>query len=107
MKTRIITARLDKELNQEIQFLKSSLKLASTTSVLAEAIHMLYAITKKKQSEKSSLQLFEESGLLGCMEGTADLSTTYKDEISKMLKQKHGTKNIKSKKSRGSRERNS
>lgn len=81
MKTKVITARLDESLGREIEFLKSSLKLSNTTSVLSHAIHLLYTTTKKKQSKKSSLQLFEESGLLGCFEGPSDLSTSYKDEI--------------------------
>lgn len=95
MKNRVVTARLDENLSNEIEFIKSSLKLSNTTAVLSQAIHLLYSITKEKQSKKSSLQLFEESGLLGCMEGAADLSTSYKDEISKILLQKHAQKSSK------------
>lgn len=89
MKARVITARLSEDVSREIEFLKSSLNLVNTTSVVTEAIHLLYTITKKKHSAKSSFQLFEESGLLGCIEGASDLSTSYKEEISKVIRQKH------------------
>ncbi len=78
MKTRVITVRLSDELSREIEFLKSSLDLDNTTSVVSQAIHFMYTTTKNEQPTKSSLQLFEESGLLGCIEGPQDLSTNYK-----------------------------
>ena len=106
MKTRVITARLSEDLSCEIEFLKSSLNLSNTTSIVTQAIHLLYTTTKKKQSAKSSLQLFEESGLLGCIEGASDLSTNYKEEISKAVQKKHEQKTVKPKKSRTKRERN-
>ena len=79
MKSRVITARLSEDLGYEIEFIKSTLNLANTTSVVTKAIHLLYTTTKNKQSAKSSLELFEESGLLGCIEAASDLSTGYKD----------------------------
>ena len=68
MKTRIITARVDNYVNAEIEFLKSSLRLPNTTSVLTYAIHNLYETIKEEESQKSSLEMFEEKGLLGCFE---------------------------------------
>lgn len=82
MKRRVITISLNEDLSCKIEFLKESLNLANTTSLVTQAIELLYTTTKQKQSEKSSLELFEESGLLGCIEGSSDLSTSYKDEIS-------------------------
>lgn len=107
MKTRVITARLNDELSREIEFLKSSLNLTNTTSIVTQAIHLMYITTKNEQSAKSSLQLFEESGLLGCIQGAADLSTSYKEEISKSLQQKHAQKIARSKKSRVKHGKNS
>jgi hypothetical protein len=87
MKPRVITARLSQELNREIEFLKSSHNLTNTTSVIVQAIHLMYTATKKEQSAKSSLKLFEESGLLGCIEGASDLSTNYKEMITQGIQQ--------------------
>jgi hypothetical protein len=105
MKTRVITARLSEDLSCKIEFLKSSLNLTNTTSVVTQAIHLLYTTTKEKQSAKSSLERFEESDLLGSIEGASDLSTNYKEEISKVVQKKHAQKNtVRSKKSRTKRE---
>lgn len=107
MKTRMITARLDQNLSQEIEFLKISLKLGNTTSVLTQAIHFLYTTTKEKQSKKSSLELFKESSLLGCIEGPSDLSTTYKDKILDMVQEKHTQNKRRSNKSKARHEKSS
>lgn len=88
MKTRIITARVDNYVNAEIEFLKSSLRLPNTTSVLTYAIHNLYETIKEEESQKSSLEMFEEKGLLGCFEGSPDLSTNYKNIISEVIDKK-------------------
>jgi|ERR1700738_3557087 len=100
MKARVITARLNEDVSREIEFIKSSLNMMNTTAVVTQAIHLLYTITKEKQMTKSSLQLFEESGLLGCMEGASDLSNSYKEEISKVIRQKYVQNKVSSKKSR-------
>lgn len=55
--------------------------MKNTTSIQKQAVHLLPTETKEQKSQKSSLQLFEESGLLGCIEGAPDLSTTYKEKI--------------------------
>jgi hypothetical protein len=89
MKTRVITARIDQYLNAEIEFLKSSLQLPNTTSVLTYAIHNLYESIKEEESQKSSLEMFEEKGLFGCFEGSPDLSTNYKNIISEVISKKH------------------
>lgn len=89
MKARVITARINDTLNYEIEFLKASLGLANTTSVLTHAIHTLYTSTREKQSQKSSLEMFEEKGLMGCIEAAPNLSTTYKDKIPDFIMQKH------------------
>lgn len=89
MRTRIITARMSAALTAEIEFLKSSLRLPNVTSVLTFAIHSLYESVKKEDAKKTSLELFEESGLLGCMEAAPDLSVQYKDELSDIIAKKH------------------
>lgn len=99
MKARVITARIDENLNFEIEFLKSSLGLTSTTSVLSHAIHTLYSMTKEKQSKKSSLEMFEEKGLMGCMEGNPKLSVNYKNEMTSVISKKHSKPELSAKKS--------
>jgi hypothetical protein len=89
MKIRTITARVTEKVNSEIEFLKSSLGLPSTTSVLNYAIHRLYEIRKEEESRKSSLEMFEERGLFGCIEASSDLSTNYKQEMTKVVQRKH------------------
>lgn len=89
MRTKTITARIDDTVNNEIEYIKSSFGLTSTTSVLTYAIHILYTSMKEKQSQKSSLEIFEEEGLLGCINGKSDLSTKYKEEITDVILQKH------------------
>ena len=89
MKVRTITARITDIVNFEIEFLKSSLQLPNTTSVLTYAIHNLYETLKEEESQKSSLEMFEEKGLFGCIEAASDLSTTYKQEISEVIARKH------------------
>lgn len=44
--------------------------------------------TKSTRAKKTSLQLFEENGLLGCMEAASDLSSNYKEQISKVIRKK-------------------
>jgi hypothetical protein len=97
MKTRIITARINDALNTEIEFLKNSLRLPNTTSILTYAIHNLYKSIKEEQSQKSSLEMFEEKGLIGCFEGDSDLSTTYKNIISEVAERKHSRPHLSSK----------
>jgi hypothetical protein len=103
MKNRVLTARVSDTLHHEIEFLKSSLGLTNTTSVLTHAIHTLYEARKKNQVQKSSLEMFEEKGLIGCFEGAPDLSTNYKDEISEIIVRKHSRTAATSKKTTQSR----
>lgn len=63
MKHRIITDRINEELNAE--------------NALLESI-------PNSDSLKSSLEMFEESGLMGCIEGPSDLSVNYKQGFSKL-----------------------
>lgn len=97
MKTKIITARINDYLIAEIEFLKTSLKLPNTTSVLTFAIHNLYESIKEEESKKSSLEMFEEKGLIGCFDGPSDLSTNYKNIISDVIKKKHSIPSTSSK----------
>ena len=89
MKQRTITARVSASVNNEIEFIKSSLNLPNITSVLTYAVHTLYEAVKEEGSKKTSLEMFMEKGLLGCLEGKADLSTTYKNELSAHIATKH------------------
>ncbi len=100
MKIRTITARVTDKVNFEIEFLKSSLQLPNTTSVLTYAIHSLYQTLKDEESQKSSLEMFEEKGLFGCMEAAPDLSTTYKQEMTEVIARKHARPTLAEKKSR-------
>lgn len=95
MKNNILTARVNDDLKAEIEFIKHSLHLPSTTSVLTYAIRNLYQAIKEEDSQKTSFELFEEQGLLGCMEGPSDLSTNYKTAISEIIETKHSSQSRK------------
>ncbi len=100
MRTRIITARMNDSITAEIEFLKSSLRLPNVTSVLTFAIHSLYKSVKKEDSKKTSLEHFQESGLLGCMEAAPDLSVNYKNELSDIIAKKHSQPKVTRKKTK-------
>lgn len=100
MKSRIITARIDNSVNAEIEFIKTSLRLTSTTSILKFAIHNLYKSIKEEKSKKSSLEMFEEKGLFGCFKGPTNLSTNYKNVLSEVIEKKHSQPHLPHKKSR-------
>lgn len=89
MKNHIITARINDFLLAEIEFLKTSLKLPSTTSVMRFAIHSLYVSVKAQESQKSSLEMLEENGLIGCFEGPTDLSQSIKLSMAEVIEKKH------------------
>jgi len=91
MKTKMISARVDKELELQIEYLKSSLGVQTMTQVLTEAIHHLYYDSKAKAVRKTPFELLEELQLIGCLEDEKSLSTDYKAELSASLYKKHGS----------------
>jgi uncharacterized protein (DUF342 family) len=55
--------------------------------ILAKAIDSYYQ--KIKDKKKTSLELLEESGLIGCISAESNLSTNYKSVITEELQSKY------------------
>ena len=85
----IISFRFDKEVKRELDFIKISLNVTQTQAI-KDAIHAFYHNLKaQEESKKSHYEMFKESGYLGSFSSKKDLSTTYKEELTKGLKAKH------------------
>lgn len=98
MKTKMISARVDEQLELQIEYLKRSLGVKTRTQVLTEAVHHLYEDIKEKEAHKTPLELLEELQLIGCLEVEGSLSINYKKQLSDSLHKKH--RSIKHKKQR-------
>ncbi len=89
MKAKTVTARIDEQMDFQIEYLKRHLKVQSTTQILTEAISTLYSSVKQKEIQKSPFDLLEEFQMIGCLEGEEDLSQTYKEKLFTSLQKKH------------------
>lgn len=90
MKT--ISLRVDRELEEEIDFVKAALD-TTQTQVIKEAIHAFYLYLQNQEKlKKSPKEIFKSSGYIGSFEGKKDLSVNYKKELARGLKAKHGIK---------------
>lgn len=96
MKEKVITARIDNDVVYQIQYLKNRLGLKNTTSVLVEAIHHLYA--QAQIPNPDPFEGLEKAGLIGCIEGKGDSSTTYKETVMQYLEDKYSNHKKKYKK---------
>lgn len=95
MKAKIITARIDKQLDFQLEYLKRQFNTHNTTEILEKAISTLYNFEKEREAQKSPFELLDEQNLIGCFEGEKTLSTSYKKELTKSLKRKIRPKNKK------------
>ena len=95
MRKRIITARIDAQIEFKIEFLKCHLGEKSTTTILTEAVHNLFNVVKEREKKQTPFEILEELNLIGCFEGEESLSQIYKDEISKSLNKKYKSKKTK------------
>jgi hypothetical protein len=88
----IISFRFNKDLKHELDFIKATLNV-SQTQAIKDAIHAFYHhLITEEESKKSPYELFKESGYLGSFSSKKDLSTGYKEELTKGLKDKHEIK---------------
>ena len=84
--------RYDKEARDELNFIVSKLGV-NKSEAITEAIHTFYKILKESNSkEKSSAEIFLESGFVAGHEDEELLSTNYKEKLSKQLKDKYDFK---------------
>lgn len=85
-----ISFRADKNLKKELDFVKASLK-SSQSQAIKNAIHSFYQHLRiQEKAKKSPQQIFKESGYIGSFQSKKTLSSHYKNDITKGLKQKHG-----------------
>lgn len=92
MVKKIITARINKDVDFQINFIKNHLGVESTTQVLTQAVNNLYDVIKEKEVKKNPFEILEELNLIGCFEGEKTLSENYKEELSDSLKSKFRSK---------------
>ncbi len=88
MTKRIITARVDAEVEMEIEFLKRHFIEKNTTTILIKAIHNLFNEIRQQKTKLSPFEILEELNLIGCFEGEKLLSQNYKDKFSRSLNKK-------------------
>ena len=87
--------RYGKEARDELNFIVSKLGVNKSEAII-EAIHTFYKILKEKKSkEKSSAEIFFESGFIGGHEDENLLSTNYKEKLKKQVRDKYGFKRAK------------
>jgi hypothetical protein len=87
-----ISFRFDDELRKELEFIKKALN-SNQSQAIKDAIHAFYQLLKNQEESKQSPQeLLKESGFIGSFKARKDLSVTYKRDINKGLKSKHGIK---------------
>jgi hypothetical protein len=76
-----LNARIDPSLARKVATLRRATK-QTTTEVVRTALERYFeAITR----EASPYERLSESGFVGCADGPADLSATYKDQLARSL----------------------
>lgn len=87
-----ISFRFDDELKKELDFIKATLN-SNQSQAIKDAIHAFYQLLKnQEQAKKLPQEILKESGFIGSFQAKKDLSATYKRDIVKGLKTKHGIK---------------
>lgn len=82
--------RYGKNAKKELDFIISKLGLNKSQAV-TQAIHIWYEmLVKNNAKQKSSAELFLESGFVGNANDNTLLSTNYKDKLTEILQEKHG-----------------
>jgi hypothetical protein len=76
-----INARLPPTVARKVAYLESRTKM-STTEVLLESIAHYYAAVTEDGGGAAAL---ERAGFIGCSSGPADLSSSYKNELTRSL----------------------
>jgi len=79
-----INVRLDESLSRKLEALKKETG-TTTSEVLRRAIDLYFSSVRDIPVEA----VLTGTGFVGCGEGPADLSESYKEELAKDLKNKH------------------
>jgi predicted transcriptional regulator len=87
MSTRI-NARLDRELAKKLQRAQATTH-KSVTEIVSESLEQYCDVLIASDSGRlTPYQRMADAGFIGCAEGSADLSTTYKSELAESLGRK-------------------
>jgi hypothetical protein len=81
-----VPQRFDDEHAEKISYIRQQTN-QDIIAILNQAIDLYYQ--QLQPSEKTPLEIFEELGLVGCIEGDPNLSTNYKPLIHQHLKEKY------------------
>ena len=80
-----VNARLSPEVARKVTYLETLTNM-STTLVLRESIERYYdAVTREAGTPA---EIFAQTGFIGCADGPADLSSSYKEHLSRSLRDK-------------------
>lgn len=88
---RMLSLRLDEKTEKELNYIKLTLNENQSLAV-KEAIHAYYETLVAAESHKSPADIFMDSGYIGSFKAEKDLSTNYKEKLTKGLERKHGLK---------------
>lgn len=92
MRDRTIQARISKDTDREIVFLKEILGIQRVTEIITLSIHRLALEYQQNQARQSPFEVLEELGVIGSVENADPfLSQNYKSVIRQNLKVKHAT----------------
>jgi predicted DNA-binding protein len=80
-----INARLPAEVARKVAYLESRTKM-STTEVVLESIERYYAAMT--EGDGTAADALAKAGFIGCAKGPADLSRSYKTELTRSLAKK-------------------
>lgn len=84
--------RCDQQIKSELLFIQNQQESTQSQAIKA-AIHAYYLfLQEEERSKKSPVKIFKKSGYLGSFKGDRNLSTNYKEIISKGMKLKYGEK---------------
>lgn len=82
--------RDDDSIKEELDFIKATLH-SNQSKAIKNAIHAYYLhLKEQEQLKKSPQEILKQTGFIGCFSGPKDLSTNYKQILTKELKKKHG-----------------
>jgi hypothetical protein len=85
-----ITIQIDAEHAAQLAYIQQRSHL-DPAAVINHSIEQEYA--KLQAASSTPLQIFEEAGLIGCLEGTPNLSVNYKSIISDYIAEKYQSTN--------------
>lgn len=81
-----IATQLDNDHAEKLAYIQAQTH-QNVTEILKQAIDLYYQHLQPTQ--KSPLEVLQEAGLVGCFEGSPDLSSNYKSIIHEYLDQKY------------------